>query len=156
MEAKVNCDEAFFRGKLLLLPAEGTGNVGQLAVDLFIYNTRLENLGSLRAPSKAFDLDASSWQELEDKDPHGGTPYIDQHLPPFHFFRAAKARGLPACLLLMPVNEGDNSLDSKALASAAAETLGHPETAGEKVKCSSPTWHVPPSWLVFGQQRVVY
>lgn len=38
MEAKVNCDEEFFRGKLLLLPAEGTGNVGQLAVWYQSYN----------------------------------------------------------------------------------------------------------------------
>ncbi len=33
MEVKYEgCDETFLRGKMLVLPAEGIGNVGQLAV----------------------------------------------------------------------------------------------------------------------------
>lgn len=243
MEIKYESCSASVHGKTLVLPGEGIGNVGQLAVDLIIHNASLRCIASLRDPHnvlpcfgsdpygasgstasselqlyatlnddnivlqqrgctaigrqsscaesladfvldsgfgkvmmlgsiraaeggkgvqstapqfkctcpEAFNLEAMSWPELEDKDPLTGTRYTDQHLPPFAFFRAAQARGLQVCLALLPVDdEGDNSQDAMVLASAAAQLLAYPDQG------SHTTWVAPPSWIVFGQQRVAY
>ncbi len=41
----------------------------------------------------------------QDEDPITGLRYVDQHLSPFAFFRAAQARGLQVCLVLLPVGD---------------------------------------------------
>ncbi|BDA42550.1 probable proteasome assembly chaperone 2 [Coccomyxa sp. Obi] len=243
MEIKYESCSASVHNKTLLLPAEGIGNVGQLAVDLIIHNASLCCIASLRDPHnvlpcigsdpygasgsttsselqlygkpnydnvvlqqrgctaigrqsryaesladfvlesgfdkvimlgstraaeggngfqhpaprfkcscpEAFNVEATSWHELEDKDPVTGIRYVDQHLSPFAFFCAAQARGLQVCLVLLPVDdEGDNSQDAKMLASAATQLLEHPYQGNHT------SWLAPPSWIVFGQQRVAY
>ncbi len=51
---------------------------------------------------------------------------------------------------LLAVSQGDNTQDAKVLASAAAQLLAYPYQG------SQTTWVVPPSWIVFGQQRMAY
>lgn len=41
----------------------------------------------------------------QDEDPSTGVRYVDQHLSPFAYFRAAQARGLQVCLVLLPVDD---------------------------------------------------
>ena len=138
---------------------------------------------------------------LQDIDPLTDKAYTDLMLPPWPFWRACTAVGLPILLLMLPVNEvslqspssmssdtqgdhasnlvfltlsmtnpgymryrgsdvytlqGDNRGDAMQLASLTSKVLGA-QAGGDGSLCTFPSsWKVPPSWVVFGEQRAVY
>ena len=133
---------------------------------------------------------------MQDIDPITDRAYTDLVLPPWPFWRACMAVGLPILLLMLPVSEvrltsnssacrftfrlyiagnpshapaallftgshpklmqGDNREDAMRLASHTLEVLDTTSGPDAKLVEIPARWVVPPSWVVFGQQRAVY
>ena len=140
---------------------------------------------------------------LQDNDPLTDKAYTDLMLPPWPFWRACTAVGLPILLLMLPVNEvslqspssvsfdstgiprlhlvvpdtehdiynsgylttrgsdvrtlqGDNRGDAMQLASLTSKVLGAQAGVDDSLCTFPSSWKVPPSWVVFGEQRAVY